>query len=125
MLKKIISSSFIYFLISTSIAIAKYEKADAFIVKAYDNRIKVLSPPKYYSGIHVIIENKTLSKFLAQILTRDGKTIGFVSIAPGKFQSIQLNEKSDRDILLIPLSPGFQEIELLAGKKSYEIPPKK
>lgn len=104
---------------------AKYEKADAFIVKAYANRIKVLSPAKYYPGIHVIVENKTLSKFLGQILIRDGKTIGFVSIAPGKFQTIQLNQKSDKDLLLIPLSPGFQEIELLAGKKSYEIPPKK
>lgn len=101
-----------------------YERADAFIVKVYDERVRVLSPTNYDERLAVIIENKTLSLLKGKIQTHLGEDLNFVSVDPGKSDSVNVKRlKTDR-LYFVPLSPPLQKVELIIGNKPYEIPPR-
>jgi hypothetical protein len=104
--------------------VSSYERPDAFIVKVYDERVRVLSPKSYDKRLAVIIENKTLSLLKGKIQTHLGEDLTFISVGPGKSQSINVKRiKTDR-LFFIPLSPPLQKVELKIGNKPYEIPPR-
>ncbi len=121
-IKFVLASSLIFFNIFT---IRANEKSDAFIVDIFDKKIKVLSVSKYTKGLNVIISNRMLTKLVGQVVTDGGKSISFVAIAPGKYQSVTIDEIKEQRVFFVPLVPAFQEVELVLGKKSYEIPPKR
>ncbi|MBT5095266.1 MAG: hypothetical protein HOM21_13530 [Halobacteriovoraceae bacterium] len=102
-----------------------FERSEAFIVKVFHQKVKVLSPAVMKKMQAIIVENKTLVKLIGKVENHRGKILGFVSIAPGKFQSLEFKMNKGIKYFFIPMAPASQEIELLIGKKSYEIPPKK
>ncbi len=102
-----------------------YEKADAFVVKVYDEKVRVLSPVKYDPLLNVIMENKTLVKLTAKVETKEGEVLAYVRIEPGKSKSVSVKQLKDTQIFFVPLSPPSQKVELKLGNKPYEIPPQK
>jgi hypothetical protein len=101
------------------------ERSDAFIVKVFEKSIKVLAPKKDDLSTSVIVENKTLVNCLAKVVRLNGKLIEFVSVKPGKFKVVSIKRKSKEVIYFIPISPPFQKIELVTGRRPYEIPPQR
>lgn len=101
-----------------------YERPDAFIVKIYDKRVKVLSPAKYDEQLAVIIENKTLTPMRGKLETYSGETLNYVSIDPGKSTSLSVKRLNKERLFFIPTSPPLQKVELKLGNKPYEIPPR-
>lgn len=113
------------FIMLLSFCASSSERADAFIVRAYNNKFKVLSPKKKSKKISVIIENKTLVKLIGEIVGHDGVVYAMVTIKPGKYKSIDLKFKNGQNYYFVPLSPSFQKVILDFGKEVYEIPSKK
>ncbi|MFT6070396.1 MAG: hypothetical protein ACJAT2_000804 [Bacteriovoracaceae bacterium] len=115
------------FLISLTLstALGAVERSDAFIVKVFEKSIKVLAPKKDEAKIGVIVENKTLVKCLAKLVRENGDVIDFVSVEPGKFKVVNIMRKKREVIYFIPISPPFQKIELVTGRRPYEIPPQR
>jgi hypothetical protein len=101
------------------------ESSNGFIVTGNDDRFRVISPEKFRSPMEVIIENKTLIRLIGKVIVNNKTIIGFTSIEPEKYQRVMVPLKKGDLLHFIPLSPSFQEIELIVGNKTYEIPPKK
>lgn len=104
------------------------EKSEAFLVTIFDRYVKVISPDKSYSQTSIIIENKTLSTIVGKI--QKGKSdLYFLTLEPQQSKSFQVKipatQGSQEPLLFVPMSPASQEVQLLIGKKSYEIPPQK
>lgn len=101
------------------------ESSTGFVVTSYDDSFRVVSPEKFRSPMEVIVENKTLVRLVGKVMVNNKTNIGFTSIEPDKYQRIMVNLKKGDLVHFIPLSPSFQEVELIVGNKIYEIPPKK
>ena len=101
------------------------ERADAFIIKAFNDKYKVLSPKKKTNKVSVIVENKTLVKLIGEIIAGDGSVLSMLTIRPGKYKSVELDFSSKEKYYFVPLSPSFQKVILNFGKEAYEIPSKK
>ncbi|MCO4792286.1 MAG: hypothetical protein KC493_01145 [Bacteriovoracaceae bacterium] len=114
---------FILGIISSNVT--AYEKADAFMVTLLERRIKVLSPNSFNSPQGIVIKNKTLVKVVGKFVDDNNKTIKFLAVESGETKSVELKFKKSRKIYFVPLAPSFQEVELVFGKKAYEVPPKK
>jgi hypothetical protein len=108
-----------------SIAAKAIESSNGFLVTAYDDRFKIISPEKFRSPMEVVIENKTLTRLVGKVVVNKKTTAGYTSIDPEKYQKLSVNLKKGDVLHFIPLSPAFQEVELIVGNKIYEIPPKK
>jgi hypothetical protein len=101
------------------------ERAETFIIYAMDDKFKVVSPPAYSSNFSIIIDNKTLTTLVVQLVKKNSSFKKIKSIESGKYERVNMTKyKRSDELTLIPLSPAFQEVELIFGKKSYEIPPK-
>jgi hypothetical protein len=101
------------------------EMHDGFWITAFDDRFKVISPEKFKTPMEVIIENKTLVRLIGKVVINQEKIVSFSSIDSEKFQKLKVILKKGDKLHFIPLSPAFQEVELIVGNKTYEIPPKK
>ena len=101
------------------------ETSNGFVVSAYDDRFRVISPEKFRSPMEVIVENKTLVRLIGKVIVNNKTNAGFTSIETDKYQRIMVNLKKGDLLHFVPLSPAFQEVELIVGNKTYEIPPKK
>jgi len=101
------------------------ETSNGFVVSAYDDRFRVISPEKFRSPMEVIVENKTLVRLIGKVIINNKTNAGFTSIETDKYQRIMVNLKKGDLLHFVPLSPAFQEVELIVGNKTYEIPPKK
>lgn len=101
------------------------ESLDGFLVSAYDDRFRVISPEKFKNSMEVIIENKTLVRLIGKLTINKQTNASIVSIDPEKFQRAVVKLKKGDILHFVPLSPAFQEVELIVGNKTYEIPPKK
>lgn len=102
-----------------------YERSDAFIVRVFDKRIKVLAPAKYDPKLNVIIENKTLVKSLSRLERANGTVVSYIAVEPGKFTAVDMKAKKGEVLYIVPMSPPFQKVELIPGRRPYEIPPKR
>lgn len=116
--------SLILLLVSLSRGYA-VETHDGFLVSAFDDRFKVVSPEKYKTPMEVIVENKTLVRLIGKIIINHDRIVSFSSVDPEKFQRVMIPLKKGDILHFVPLSPAFQEVELIVGNKTYEIPPKK
>lgn len=112
-------------LLFCSVNLWSIESLDGFLVSAFDDRYKVVSPEKFKSNMEVIIENKTLIKLIGKIVINNTKSAAYVAIDSEKYQKVIVNLKKGDVLHFYPLSPAFQEVELIVGNKNYEIPPKK
>ena len=102
-----------------------YEKADAFIIRVYDKRFKVLAPAKFKKDLNVIIENKTMVPLIGKLQTLKGRVLKNLQLETNGFIAIKLRVEKHERIFFVPLSPAGQEVELIIGRKSYEIPPQR
>lgn len=109
------------------------ERSSAFIITAHGDYFKVLGPASLVGlekitkdqTVAVIIENKTLSKLVGKIESSTKDQVQFVTVEAGKTKAIDLPLKKGHRYFFYPLSPSFQSVELMIGKKAYEIPPKR
>jgi hypothetical protein len=101
------------------------ESLDGFLISAYDDRFKVISPEKFKNSMEVIVENKTLVRLVGKLMINRQSAASFLSVDPEKYQKAIVKLKKGDVLHFIPLSPAFQEVELIVGNKTYEIPPKK
>jgi hypothetical protein len=101
------------------------ESLDGFLVTALDDRFKVVSPLKYKADMEVIVENKTLVRLIGKVIINNQKSVQYVSVDPEKYQKLIVKIKKGDILHFVPLTPAFQEVELIIGNKIYEIPPKK
>ncbi|MGZ3787723.1 MAG: hypothetical protein ACXVLQ_04330 [Bacteriovorax sp.] len=101
------------------------ESSNGFLVTAYDERFKIVSPEKFRTPLEVVVENKTLTRLIGKVVINNKTVAGYTSIDSDKYQKLSVNLKKGDILHFIPLSPSFQEVELIVGNKTYEIPPKK
>lgn len=113
------------FVLFFSANVAAIESLEGFLVTAFDDRFKIVSPTKYKPDMEVIVENKTLVRLVGKILINNQKNVYYVSVDPEKYQKIIVKIKKGDILHFVPLTPAFQEVELIIGNKNYEIPPKK
>lgn len=97
---------------------------ETFIVQINDRSMVILSPEKRRSPFTVVVENRSLSDQLGKF-TVAGKLLKYVTVKPGASEPVEIENKSSSSVFFVPVSPAFQEAELIFGKKAYEIPPKK
>lgn len=114
----------VFIVLAQSVAFA-IETSNGFLVTAYDDRFKVVSPEKFKTPMEVIIENKTLVRLIGKVIVNNKVNAGYASIDSDKYHRIMVNLKKGDLLHFVPLSPAFQEVELIVGNKTYEIPPKK
>ncbi|MFA6237449.1 MAG: hypothetical protein WC635_09005 [Bacteriovorax sp.] len=122
---KLLTRFLILFINLAYCSVYAIESSNGFLVTAYDDRFKIISPEKFKSPMEVIIENKTLVRLVGKVIVNNKVNAGFTSIDSDKYQRIMVNLKKGDLLHFIPLSPAFQEVELIVGNKTYEIPPKK
>jgi hypothetical protein len=108
-----------------SFSVYGIESLNGFLVTAHDDRFRVISPEKFNTQMEVIIENKTLVRLIGKVVVNNKIVAGFTAIDSEKYQKVLVNLKKGDLLHFIPLSPAFQEVELIVGNKTYEIPPKK
>lgn len=99
-------------------------KTDVFIIRVMDRKMSVLSPEKERKLFSVIVENKSLSDQVARFETR-GKLLKYVSVPSGKTESVEIENTTGSPVVFVPVNPAFQEVELIFGKKAYEVPPQR
>jgi hypothetical protein len=116
---------FLFFALILSKNLSAIEALDGFLVTAYDERFRVVSPDKFRSPMEIVVENSTLVRLIGKVVINQKTTLGHCAIEPGKYYKFKANLKKGDILHFIPLSPAFQEVELIVGNKNYEIPPKK
>ena len=118
---------FAIFLMLMTVSIRAYaiESLDGFLVSAYDDRFKVVSPEKFKAQMEVVVENKTLVRLIGKLTINNQSSFSYLSVEPEKYQKTNVKLKKGDVLHFIPLSPSFQEVELIVGNKTYEIPPRK
>lgn len=113
---------FALFMLFPMLALAQV-KAETFIIEIQDRSMKVSSPEKKKPFLTVLVENRSLSDQVGKFMVK-GKNLKFVSIPSGKSETVEIENKSAGPVYFVPLSPAFQDVELIFGKKAYEIPSK-
>lgn len=116
---------FIFTALILSPAANSYERSDAFIVRLFDKSIKVLAPVKFDAKLNVIVENKTLTKSISRLERPNGELVSFIAVEAGKFKAVDLKARKGESLFLVPISPPFQKVELILGRRPYEIPPQR
>jgi hypothetical protein len=105
-------------------AVSSWAAERHFVLSVYDKKINVVSPTSTQGSYVVVMQNKTLNKMLAKVVSGLGSTSEYLSIMPNAQASVNVNLKKDEKLFFLPLSPAFQEVELRPGVNEYEIPPK-
>lgn len=114
---------FISLLFLSGLAMAQ-PKTETFVVQIHDRSMSVLSPDKRKAIFSVLVENQSLSDQLGKFVV-EGKLLKYVSVKSGQTEPVEIENKTSSNVVFVPVSPAFQEVELLFGKKAYEIPSKK
>jgi hypothetical protein len=98
-------------------------KPETFVVQINDRSLSVNAPEKKKNTFTVVVENRSLSDQLGRFIVQ-GKLLKYVSVKSGLTESVEIENKSASNVFFVPVSPAFQEAELIFGKKAYEIPSK-
>jgi len=99
-------------------------RTDHFVIKIYERSVIVESLDKVKDVFQVVIENKTLAPQIGKIMVGE-KNMVFFNIPADRTHSLTIDNTQRKKVIYYPLSPSFQEVELIFQKKQYEIPPKK
>lgn len=98
-------------------------KTESFIIQIQDRSMTVLSPEKSRPLFSVLVENRSLSDQVGKFMVK-GKAVKFISVPSGKSETVEIENKTNTNVVFVPVSPAFQDVELHFGKKAYEIPSK-
>lgn len=99
-------------------------KTETFIIQVMDRKISVISPENERKLFSVIVENRSLSDQVARFESK-GKLLKYISIPSGRSESIEIENTAGTPVVFVPVNPAFQEVELIFGKKAYEVPSQK
>lgn len=100
------------------------QRSDAFIVDILNDKIKVIAPRKHSNASYVLFRNRTLNEIRGKIQIQDGKVIDFFTIKQDEPLSIDITAGKGKKMFFVPMSPPFQEAELIVGAPPYEVPSK-
>jgi Trk K+ transport system NAD-binding subunit len=98
-------------------------KTENFSIQFTEQGVAVRAPEKKRPIYSILIENNSLSNQVAKLSVKD-KVLKYISIRANDNSVVEIENTSDSPVVLTPLSPAFQEVELTYGKKAYEIPSK-
>ncbi len=113
----------ILFLLLPMIALAS-PKADVFIIQVMDRKMSVVSPETQRKIFSVIVENRSLSDQVARFESK-GRLLKYIAVPSGKSESVEIENATGAPVIFVPVNPAFQEVELIFGKKAYEVPTQK
>ena len=99
-------------------------KTETFIIQVMDRKISVISPETERKLFSVIVENKSLSDQVARFESK-GRLLKYIAIPSGRSESIEIENTAGTPVVFVPVNPAFQEVELIFGKKAYEVPSQK
>lgn len=97
--------------------------SESFVIHIADRNLKVVAADKRREIFAVLIENRSLSDQVGKFIV-NGKNLKFVTVRSGSSETVEIENKTSSSVIFVPVSPAFQEVELIFGKKSYEIPVK-
>ena len=97
---------------------------ETFVIKIHDRSMIILCPDKMKKTFTVLVENQSLSDQIGKFTVK-GKLLKYVSVKSGLSEPVEIENNSSSNVVFVPVSPAFQEVELIFGKKAYEIPSKK
>jgi hypothetical protein len=115
---------FAFLLLMISLSAFPQAKTESFVIQIFDRNMTVLSPENKRAIFSVLVENRSLSDQVGKFIVQ-GKILKFVSIKSGGSEPVEIENKTNESVVFVPVSPAFQEVELVFGKKVYEIPSKK
>lgn len=98
------------------------EAVEAFKIQLHDRKMIVESPAKAGSMYAVEIQNLSMNDVIGKFHAA-GNDLKFVSVKSSETKSVEFKTNGKNVVHFQPLAPAFQEVELIAGKKTYEIPP--
>jgi len=98
-------------------------KSEGFVVQINDRSMYVLAPEKKKNFFSVIVDNRSLSDQVGRFIV-GGKILKFVSVKSLKSETVEIDNNTTAPVIFVPLTPAFQEVPLVFGKKAYEIPSK-
>jgi hypothetical protein len=113
-----------WFLLLFSELVWSSVKTEGFVVQIADRSMIVHSPEQKKSMYSVVVENRSLSDQIGKFVIGN-KILKFVSVQSGKTETVEIENRTSSPVVFVPVSPAFQEVPLLFGKKAYEIPSKK
>lgn len=94
---------------------------EAFKVELHDRKIRVEAPKSVSTQYAVIVENLSLNDVVGKFHSA-GKDLKFINVKAGLTRTVEFRHSGKGTVRFQPLAPAFQEVELTAGKKTYEIP---
>ncbi len=112
---------FIFFI---SLAYAEYR--EAFSIKIHDKKVGVVSTKEIFGKVAVNFDNQSLGTIRGKIFKMDDKkevSIQYLAVQSQKSKVVEFNFDKGKRYFYRQESPPFQDVELIPGKKSYEIPP--
>ncbi len=112
-----------WFLLLFPVLVYAQVKPDTFVIQINDRSMKVLCPEKKRDLFSVIVENHSLSDQVAKF-TVGKKLLKYVSVKSGNSETVEIENKTAGALFFVPVSPAFQDVELIFGKKAYEVPSK-
>jgi hypothetical protein len=96
---------------------------ESFKITILDRKVILESPEKTNSQYSVIVDNQSLSNIVGKF-TGNGSDLKFVAVKAGLSKAVEFQYKKKHVVDFEIMSPGFQKLSLISGKKSYEIPPR-
>ncbi len=94
---------------------------EAFKIELHDRKIRIEAPRTVSAQYAVIVENLSLNDVVGKFHS-GGKDLKFINVKAGLTRTVEFRNTGKGAVSFQPLSPAFQEVELTAGKKTYEIP---
>ncbi len=95
---------------------------EAFRIELHDRKIHVESPVKVGTQYAVIVDNQSLNDTVGKFHSA-GVDLKFITVKAGATRSVEFRHTGKENVYFQPMAPAFQQVELIAGKKTYEVPP--
>ena len=110
---------FLLFIISSS-AIAQ----ESFSIEFHDRFIKVNAPEKAKKSFSAIIHNHSQTVLLGKFAT-NSENLKFIQLSPDESRPVEFLVRNGDTVRFVALSPAAQSVDLIFGKKTYEVPAQK
>lgn len=107
----------------TLVSLSAWGTGESFKIQLHDNKVRVEAPAKATPQFAVIVENHSLSDVTGKF-SAAGRDLKFVSVKTTQSKVVEFSHKGPTPVSFKCLTPSFQEVLLVFGKGSYEIPPK-
>ncbi len=107
----------------TLLSVGAWGASESFKIQLHDRSIRVEAPPKASTQYAVVVENLSLSDVTGKF-SSGGRDLKFVTVKSTQSKVVEFVHKGATPVSFKSLAPGFQEVLLVFGKGSYEIPPK-